>query len=178
MRALKLLGQSGFGWRATCHCVSDTYAAPRPEKSVSWCFRSQRHRTDHNLGGSATNTRFRLAHGTHAAQPPDDHAPPEQPNPTQPDPTDIISQNGSHYYASLWSVVFEPDMEEKLHALPAETMTDMPHCIYPEGLYCALKTMSTIGHPLYVTENGVADADDTRRRCAFAVFVHKLGGGT
>lgn len=55
-------------------------------------------------------------------------------------------------------------MEEKLRALPAELMTDMPHCIYPEGLYCALKTMSAIGHPLYVTENGVADADDTRRR--------------
>lgn len=55
-------------------------------------------------------------------------------------------------------------MEEKLKALPAETMTDMPHCIYPEGLYCALKAMSAIGHPIYVTENGVADADDTRRR--------------
>ncbi|CAB1116395.1 unnamed protein product [Ectocarpus sp. CCAP 1310/34] len=71
----------------------------------------------------------------------------------------------SHYYASLWSVIFEPDMEEKLRALPAETMTDMPHCIYPEGLYCALKAMSVIGHPIYVTENGIADADDTRRRC-------------
>ncbi|CAN0057143.1 unnamed protein product, partial [Ectocarpus sp. 13 AM-2016] len=70
----------------------------------------------------------------------------------------------SHYYASLWNVIFEPDMEEKLRALPAETMTDMPHCIYPEGLYCALKAMSAIGHPIYVTENGVADADDTRRR--------------
>ncbi|CAN0094528.1 unnamed protein product [Ectocarpus sp. 6 AP-2014] len=70
----------------------------------------------------------------------------------------------SHYYASLWNVIFEPDMEEKLRALPAETMTDMPHCVYPEGLYCALKAMSAIGHPIYVTENGIADADDTRRR--------------
>ncbi|CAN0241580.1 unnamed protein product [Discosporangium mesarthrocarpum] len=52
--------------------------------------------------------------------------------------------------------------------MPHETMTDMPHCVYPEGIYCALKArrMSRIGHPLYVTENGIADADDTRRRCA------------
>lgn len=64
----------------------------------------------------------------------------------------------------MWNVIFEPEVEEKLLALPSELMTDMPHCIYPEGLYSALKTMSAIGHPLYVTENGVADADDTRRR--------------
>lgn len=68
-------------------------------------------------------------------------------------------------------------MEEKLRALPAETMTDMPHCIYPEGLYCALKTMSAIGHPLYVTENGVADADDTRRRCVCAAYFCVYCGG-
>lgn len=43
-------------------------------------------------------------------------------------------------------------------------MTDMPHCMYPEGLYSALKVMGTLGHPVYVTENGIADADDTRRR--------------
>lgn len=60
--------------------------------------------------------------------------------------------------------MFEPETEEKLMALPAETMTDMPHCIYPEGLYSALKVMCGIGHPVYVTENGIADADDTRRR--------------
>lgn len=70
----------------------------------------------------------------------------------------------SHYYVSLWNIIFEPEKESKLLALPAETMTDMPHCIYPEGLYSALKTMCAIGHPVYVTENGIADADDTRRR--------------
>ena len=55
-------------------------------------------------------------------------------------------------------------MEDKVLALPTETMTDMPHCMYPEGLYSSLKTMCAIGHPVYVTENGIADADDTRRR--------------
>ncbi|CAM9751672.1 unnamed protein product [Ectocarpus sp. 8 AP-2014] len=80
----------------------------------------------------------------------------------------------SHYYASLWNVIFEPDMEEKLRALPAETMTDMPHCIYPEGLYCALKAMSAIGHPIYVTENGIADADDTRRRLYLKRYLYAL----
>ncbi|CAN0040737.1 unnamed protein product, partial [Ectocarpus sp. 4 AP-2014] len=80
----------------------------------------------------------------------------------------------SHYYASLWNVIFEPDMEEKLRALPAETMTDMPHCMYPEGLYCALKAISAIGHPIYVTENGIADADDTRRRLYLKRYLYAL----
>lgn len=47
---------------------------------------------------------------------------------------------------------------------PGDTMTDMPHCIYPEGLYCALKETCAMGHSVYVTENGIADGDDTRRR--------------
>lgn len=86
---------------------------------------------------------------------------------SQPPPAAVeppSNKTKSHYYTSLWNVIFEPETEEKFMALPSDTMTDMPHCIYPEGLYCALKTMSTIGHPMYVTENGIADADDTRRR--------------
>lgn len=35
--------------------------------------------------------------------------------------------------------------------------------IYPEGILDALKAMKTYGKPLYVTENGVADAKDTFR---------------
>jgi beta-glucosidase/6-phospho-beta-glucosidase/beta-galactosidase len=63
---------------------------------------------------------------------------------------------------NLWNVITNPDIEGKLLAMPHETMTDMPHCMYPEGLYTALQEMATIGHPIIVTENGCADADDTR----------------
>ncbi len=47
-----------------------------------------------------------------------------------------------------------------------ETMTDMEYAIYPEGIYKALHHMSTIGLPIYITENGIADhnnAHDERR---------------
>jgi beta-glucosidase/6-phospho-beta-glucosidase/beta-galactosidase len=63
---------------------------------------------------------------------------------------------------NLWNIITNPDIEAKLLAMPHETMTDMPHCMYPEGLYTALQEMATIGHPIIVTENGCADADDTR----------------
>lgn len=35
--------------------------------------------------------------------------------------------------------------------------------IYPEGLYRVLKMVSTLGKPIYITENGLPDADDSRR---------------
>ncbi|MEM3784050.1 MAG: beta-galactosidase BgaS [Candidatus Bathyarchaeia archaeon] len=41
--------------------------------------------------------------------------------------------------------------------------SDMGWEIYPEGLLEALKAMAKFGKPLYVTENGLADAKDTLR---------------
>jgi len=41
--------------------------------------------------------------------------------------------------------------------------SDMGWEIYPEGLLEALKAMAVFGKPLYVTENGVADAEDKLR---------------
>jgi len=35
--------------------------------------------------------------------------------------------------------------------------------IYPEGLYRALKIVSALGKPIYITENGLPDADDSKR---------------
>ncbi|MGD8464087.1 MAG: glycoside hydrolase family 1 protein [Anaerolineae bacterium] len=37
--------------------------------------------------------------------------------------------------------------------------------IYPEGLYRALKRLAKLGKPIYVTENGLPDADDDQRPC-------------
>ncbi|MEM2254584.1 MAG: family 1 glycosylhydrolase, partial [Candidatus Bathyarchaeia archaeon] len=41
--------------------------------------------------------------------------------------------------------------------------SDMGWEIYPEGLLEALKAMAKYGKPLYVTENGLADAEDKLR---------------
>lgn len=42
--------------------------------------------------------------------------------------------------------------------------TDMPYGVYAEGFYQALKHVATLGKPIYVTENGVADQRDTIRQ--------------
>lgn len=46
---------------------------------------------------------------------------------------------------------------------PGDIPTDMPYGIYPEGLYRAIDTCSKMGVPIYITENGLADAKDDRR---------------
>lgn len=42
-------------------------------------------------------------------------------------------------------------------------VSDMGWEIYPEGLYRLLKWLSNYNLPIYITENGLADAKDTRR---------------
>ena len=44
-----------------------------------------------------------------------------------------------------------------------DVMTDMGYPVYAEGLYRALKTISILGVPIYVTENGLADDTDEIR---------------
>ena len=44
---------------------------------------------------------------------------------------------------------------------PHEVMTDMPYAIYPKGLYNAIKDVAQLGVPIYITENGVADKNNT-----------------
>ena len=41
--------------------------------------------------------------------------------------------------------------------------TDLHYAFYPEGLYNALVDMSALNVPIYITENGIADARDDRR---------------
>ena len=50
-----------------------------------------------------------------------------------------------------------------------DIQTDMNYSIYPEGFYRALKTISQLNVPIYVTENGVADKKDFIR----AEFISK-----
>ena len=46
---------------------------------------------------------------------------------------------------------------------PDEVMTDMPYAVYPQGFYDALMHLKNLEIPIYVTENGIADAADDRR---------------
>ena len=42
-------------------------------------------------------------------------------------------------------------------------LSDMGWCVYPEGIYHLLKKASKFGKYIYITENGLADADNSRR---------------
>lgn len=42
-------------------------------------------------------------------------------------------------------------------------VSDRGHEIYPRGLYMVLKGMKRYGLPIYITENGLADKEDSRR---------------
>lgn len=44
-----------------------------------------------------------------------------------------------------------------------EVVSDLGWEVYPEGLYRSLKTAGKFGKPIYVTENGIADAEDMKR---------------
>ncbi|MBI2373187.1 MAG: glycoside hydrolase family 1 protein [Deltaproteobacteria bacterium] len=57
---------------------------------------------------------------------------------------------------------------------PDEVMTDMPYASYPEGFYRALIDTARVGLPIYVTENGIADARDDRRADFIARYLHAL----
>jgi beta-glucosidase len=57
---------------------------------------------------------------------------------------------------------------------PHEIMTDMPYAIYPNGLYDTIKKISTLNIPIYITENGIADAQDTRRNLFLKHYLHAL----
>ncbi|KAJ3338385.1 hypothetical protein HDU93_009550 [Gonapodya sp. JEL0774] len=53
-------------------------------------------------------------------------------------------------------------------------MTDMHYSVYPEGFYHALKEMATLNKPVIVTENGIADANDTRRHLFFRRYLYAM----
>lgn len=71
---------------------------------------------------------------------------------------------GLNYY-SHYAYKFNLDFVESTKSLPVEgeEMTDMPYSIYTEGIYRAIEEVAKLGKPVIITENGIADADDTRR---------------
>jgi beta-glucosidase len=71
---------------------------------------------------------------------------------------------GLNYYSHL-HVKFRWNPSEffSLEHRPDEMMTDMMYPLYLEGFYRAIKTIAQLGVPIYITENGIADAKDDRR---------------
>jgi beta-glucosidase len=73
---------------------------------------------------------------------------------------------GLNYYMHFHQR-FNPFGEEKFVEItraPPEKLTDIGYEIYPEGLYCALKLITSYtSKPIYITENGIADDSDTKR---------------
>jgi beta-glucosidase len=55
-----------------------------------------------------------------------------------------------------------------------ELMTDMPYPICPESLYNAIVDLSSLNVPIYITENGLADAQDNRRGLFITAYLKEL----
>ncbi|KXS17974.1 glycoside hydrolase family 1 protein [Gonapodya prolifera JEL478] len=53
-------------------------------------------------------------------------------------------------------------------------MTDMHYSVYPEGFYHAIKDMASLKKPVVVTENGIADANDTRRHLFLRRYLYAM----
>src|SRR3990167_193074 len=72
---------------------------------------------------------------------------------------------GLNYYSHA-TLKFKPSKNQffEIKYRPEAIVTDLPHSIYPEGLYRALQYISELNTPIYITENGIADGDDSRRK--------------
>ena len=83
----------------------------------------------------------------------------------------------SHMFMRLWPTLQDPirshgsedDIENGI-------MTDMEYPMYAEGLYLALMRLSESFPklPLFVTENGIADEDDSRRRLFIKRYLYAM----
>jgi beta-glucosidase len=82
-------------------------------------------------------------------------------NPKAKGALDFIGLNYYSHYNYKFSFNLDKAFQAKL--LPGEIKTDMDYASYPEGFYRAIKTVSEFGVPIYITENGIADARDDRR---------------
>lgn len=68
---------------------------------------------------------------------------------------DYIGANWYHHDRLIWYPPFRKNLNEKV--------TDRGWEIYPEGIYIVLKNYQKYEKPIYILENGIADADDSMR---------------
>jgi beta-glucosidase len=85
---------------------------------------------------------------------------------------DFIGLNYYSHYNYKFSFNLDKAFQAKL--LPGEIKTDMDYASYPEGFYRAIKTVSQFGVPIYITENGVADARDDRRAMFISQYLYAV----
>lgn len=82
---------------------------------------------------------------------------------------------GLNYYSHLHVQFHWSTKEFFKFTFPEDaTMTDMAYTIYPEGFYRALQAMQQLNVPIYVTENGIADAKDDRRALFISRYLYAL----
>jgi len=74
--------------------------------------------------------------------------------------SDYMDWVGLNYYSH---VLFDCTSPTKPAFRENDIPTDMWYAIYGEGMYHSIVAMSELGVPMYVTENGMADNDDSRR---------------
>ncbi len=81
---------------------------------------------------------------------------------------------GLNYYSHVllkqeWGIDFL-----KEYYRTEDIKTDMPYALYPEGLYRAIQHVAELQVPIYITENGIADADDSRRELFTQRYLYAL----
>lgn len=89
---------------------------------------------------------------------------------TRPDLADTVDILGINYYSRAFIVPFQDTPLGGIPCSPPLTCGDRNDLegdngneVYPPGIYEAVVDLSRYGLPMYITENGVADADDSVR---------------
>lgn len=77
--------------------------------------------------------------------------------------SDVLDFFGIQPYSHVLVDVSNVNAETNPSMREGGITTDMPYCIYPEIMERAVNVASYIGVPIYVTENGIADAKDDKR---------------
>lgn len=59
--------------------------------------------------------------------------------------------------------------------LPGQVMTEMNYPIYPEGMHASIMRAKAYGCPIYITETGIPDANDTHRALWIDSYMQQVG---
>lgn len=89
----------------------------------------------------------------------------------EPNAAKMLDFIGLNYYSQVlmdWTSPTKPAYK------PDAIITDMPYALYAEGLYHAIADVSVIGVPIYITENGIADALDDRREIFIRRYLYAV----
>jgi len=82
---------------------------------------------------------------------------------------------GLNYYShNHLKMQFSPQEPFTLKYSDEDILTDMPYTIYGEGIYRAIESVSALNVPIIITENGVADATDDRRKLYIQRYLYAV----